>query len=335
MITLNNFTKLDNNQYQMVLSMKKTDSVEDLPSETRPMSPEYFAVTVDYGTPADGSIVIKEGGDILSYFAGKWGEAGTAGDIKLKELSVEENGEYLPESGYVGFNKVVVDVKKKMPVKGDLIMLDGKQYRVLKMNDSVAEVLAMYDATDSQAFDASGKSNVYANSSLDVYLSQTFYNSLSTSMQNAIVEKTFQQDSWRGNGGDHAIANYIGTVRSGAQYQLSLYSITYSEPISRKCYAMSYQDIIDYLEVTTSMNSANTTLTSENILKMFLNQTEPLRPGRLDSRWARSADPNFHNTGRRIDLSTGNFGGAEVNVLYPIRPEFQIDLSKIDWTKSE
>ena len=56
MITLNNFTKLDNNQYQMVLSMKKTDSVEDLPSETRPMSPEYFAVTVDYSTPGMGRL---------------------------------------------------------------------------------------------------------------------------------------------------------------------------------------------------------------------------------------------------------------------------------------
>lgn len=332
MITLNNFTKLDNNQYQMVLSMKKTDSLDNLPSAIRPMSPEYFAVTVDYGTPADGSIVIKEGGDILSYSAGKWGKAGTAGDIKLKELSVKENGEYLPESGYVGFNKVVVNVKKKMPVKGDLIMLDGKQYRVLKMTDTVAEVLAMY-ATDSQAFDASGKSNVYANSSLDVYLSQTFYNSLSTSMQNAIVEKTFQQDSW-GHNRDSVIANYVGTVRSGAQYQLILSSTTYSEPISRRCYAMSYQDIIDYLEVTTSMNSADTTLTSENIWKMFLNQTEPLGPGN-PSLWARSADSLFHDTAGRIDLGIGGFGGAGVNMLYPIRPEFQIDLSKIDWTKSE
>lgn len=127
MITLNSFAKLDNNQYQMVLSMKKTDSVEDLPSETRPMSPEYFAVTVDYGTPAYGSVVIKESGETLTYSAGKWGKAETAGDIKLKELSVKENGKYLPEGGYVGFNKVLVDVKpKEMPIKGDLIMLDGK-----------------------------------------------------------------------------------------------------------------------------------------------------------------------------------------------------------------
>lgn len=336
MITLNNFTKLDNNQYQMVLSMKKTDSVEELPSETRPMSPEYFAVTVDYGVPADGSIVIKESGEVLAYSAGEWNKTGTAGDIKLKELSVEENGEYLPESGYVGFNKVMVDVQPKivMPVKGDIITLDGKQYRVLKVNDTVAEVSAMYNATDSQKLNASGDNNIYADSSLDIYLSQTFYNSLNTSLQNAIVVKTFQQDEWSwtsGTSGGTGNAIYQGTYDS-SQYRIGLTNASYGTSISRKCYVLSIQDVIDYLEVTTSMDPADTTLTSENIWKMFWNQTAS--PGSIYP-WLRSANNAYSNFGFMIGGGSGYISAGMANFDNAVCPAFQIDLSKIDWTKSE
>ncbi len=329
MITLNNFTKLDNNQYQMVLSMKKTDSVEDLPSEARPMSPEYFAVTIDYGVPADGSIAIKEDGEVLAYSAGEWGKAETTGDIKLKELSVKENGEYLPESGYVGFNKVVVDVKKEMPTKGDLIMLDGKQYRVLKINDTVAEVLAMYDASDKFEFNASGD-NTYAESTIDTYCHSTFYSGLPEIMKSAIVDKTFTQDSWKLTSQVPAEAHY--TALGVVTYYLTFVNATYGESITRHCYCLSVQDVIDYLECDTSMDSFNTTLTPKNMLQMLWNRTTT--SGQNYKMWLRSAGAAITSV-LANDRASGNIVNAYVASSGVAHPAFQIDLSKVDWVKSE
>lgn len=217
-----------------------------------------------------------------------------------------------------------------MPVKGDLITIESKQYRVLKITKTVAEVLAMYNSATSQTFDASGNSNVYANSSLDVYLSQTFYNSLSTTMQNAIVAKTFQQDSWKWNGGTSAIANYAGTYQTTNNYTLSLMSTTFGTSVSRKCYVLSCQDVIDYLEVTTSMGSADTTLTSENVWRMFWNQTTS--PGSTYP-WLRSA---YSGSSRSAFFVRGNYGflnRSYVGDTDAVRPAFQIDLSKVEFTK--
>lgn len=216
------------------------------------------------------------------------------------------------------------------PVKGDLITIETKQYRVLKTNGSVAEVLAMYNSTTSQAFDTSGNSNVYANSSLDVYLSQTFYNSLSTTMQNALVAKTFQQDSWYYGSNSSAIAKYNGTYQTTNNYTLSLMSTTFGASISRKCYVLSCQDVIDYLEVTTSMGSADTTLTSENVRKMFWNQTTS--PGSTYP-WFRSAYSGYSNLAFSVYGSYGILSNSNVDDTSSVRPAFQIDLSKIEWTK--
>ena len=225
---------------------------------------------------------------------------------------------------------VQVEKAAAMPVKGDIITLDSKQYRVLKIEGTVAEVLAMYDASTSQAFNTSVNRNVYENSSLDVYLSQTFYNSLSTTMQNAIVAKTFQQDSWYYGNKSSAIAKYHGTFKTTNDYTLSLMSTTFGASISRKCYVLSCQDVIDYLEATTSMGSADTTLTSENVWRMFWNQTTSSESTYLRLRSADSdyADGAFNSNGSFGILSTGRVANANA-----VRPAFQIDLSKIAWSK--
>ena len=225
---------------------------------------------------------------------------------------------------------VSVEKAAAMPVKGDIITLDSKQYRVLKIEGTVAEVLAMYDSTASQAFNTSGTSNAYANSSLDVYLSQTFYNSLSTTMQNALVAKTFQQDSWYYGNNSSAIAKYNGTYQTTNTYTLSLMSTTFGASISRKCYVLSCQDVIDYLEVTTSMGSADTTLTSENVWKMFWNQTTA--PGAIYP-WLRSALSGSSNYAFSVYGRFGNLYNDRVSYTHEVRPAFQIDLSKIAWSK--
>lgn len=220
---------------------------------------------------------------------------------------------------------VQVEKAAAMPNKGDIITLDSKQYRVLKTEGTVAEVLAMYDSTTSQKF---GSSQTYANSDLDTYCNTTFFNSLSSAMQTAIVEKTFRQDSWyRKNKGNPI---YQGREGSNYNYSLGLGNATFGSSISRKCYVLTVQDIIGYLGVTTAMTSANTTLTSENIWKMFWNQTTS--PGSTNF-WLSSADADSTISLLYIFSSTGNFGSSGHNSVYKVRPTFQIDLSKISWSK--
>ena len=217
-----------------------------------------------------------------------------------------------------------------MPVKGDIITMGSKQYRVLTIAGNVAEVLAMYDASTSQALDTSVKRNVYANSSLDVYLSQTFYNSLSTTMQNAIVAKTFQQDSWYYGNKSSAIAKYKGTYKTTSDYTLSLMSTTFGASISRKCYVLSCQDVIDYLEVTTSMGISDTTLTDANLWKMFWNQTSS--PGSINL-WLRSANSDYASEACYVYGAYGILNNNDVGNTFVVRPAFQIDLSKVEWSK--
>lgn len=214
-----------------------------------------------------------------------------------------------------------------MPAKGDIITLDSKQYRVLKTEGTVAEVLAMYDSTTSQQF---GSTHTYENSDLDIYCNTIFYNSLSSAMQNAIVAKTFQQDSWQWTGGTSAIANYIGTYQSTKNYTLSLMTTTFGSSINRKCYVLSCQDVIDYLGVTTAMTANNTTLTDANLWKMFWNQTTS--PGQIHS-WLRSNSAQYSSS--VFDVA-GRYGflpeNDDVSNKFAVRPAFQIDLSKISWS---
>ena len=225
-------------------------------------------------------------------------------------------------------NSVTVTKGSAMPVKGDLITIESKQYRVLKTNGSVAEVLAMYDVTNSQVF---GTDNTYAGSALDTYCNSTFYGTLSTAMKNAIVEKTFKQDSWHFSwdvGTTLGSPKYIGYASDNDDYELSLVTAEFGTSISRKCYALSVQDVIDYLEVTPSMTAADTTLNPTNIWMMFWNQTAS--PGSIYS-WLCSTN-SYARTSFYARGSYGDVVDYSVDAIRGVRPAFQIDLSKIEWT---
>ena len=214
----------------------------------------------------------------------------------------------------------------KMPVKGDLISIDKKQYRVLKIDNTIAEVVAMYNSTESQTF---GTNNIYPGSGLDDYCNDTFLRTLPEAMQNAIVAKTFKQDRWITGNMSSALAKYQGKYGT-ENYIMSLLSDSYSDSISRNCYVLSIQDIIDYLEVTTAMTSADTTLTDENMWKMFWNQTDRPGSGATYVLWLASAT-NAEAYGYTLGAYSGSFSTPETSKKYSIRPAFQIDLSKIDF----
>lgn len=261
---------------------------------------------------------------------------------KSYDLSTSSKWANLPDGDHVvklrakgaGFgtssfsNSVTVKKGSAMPVKGDLITIESKQYRVLKTSGSVAEVLAMYDATTSQVV---GSNNTYAGSALDTYCNSTFYGTLSSAMQNAIIEKTFQQDEWSWSSlpsGGTGAAIYRG-IYGSSKYVIGLTNASYGSSISRKCYALSVQDAINYLEVATSMDFSNTTLNSENVWTMFWNQQTSLGSVYI---WLRSA---YDSKSDDIFYADGNRGTLDYNLAslaYSVRPAFQIDLSKIEWS---
>lgn len=223
------------------------------------------------------------------------------------------------------------DAPVTYPVKGDLITLDSKQYRVLKTNGSVAEVLAMYDASTSQKFDSnSSYNNTYAGKNIDTYCNSTFYSGLSASMKNAIVDKTFTQDSWSRAISVPTPSHYTGKDTDGDLYYLVLANATYGKSITRHCYCLSVQDVLDYLECTTSMGTSDTTLTGTNLFQMLWNMTTSQNGKYI---WLRSASSGHSRYVFYVSGSHGYLDHLNVDDTNAVRPAFQIDLSKIEWTK--
>lgn len=225
---------------------------------------------------------------------------------------------------------VQVEKAAALPNKGDIITLDSKQYRVLKLNGTVAEVLCMYDANSSIAFDsAPNYNNTYAGENIDTYCNNTFYSGLSAAMKSAIVDKTFKQDYWKRDFSAPTESHYTGKYGSSTYY-LTLVNAAYGSSITRHCYCLSVQDVLDYLEVTKSMGTSDTTLTDTNIWKMFWNVTTSQSNKSI---WLRSASSSGSNAAFVVYGKNAPLGDGIVDQTKAARPAFQIDLSKISWSK--
>lgn len=216
------------------------------------------------------------------------------------------------------------------PVKGDLITLDSKQYRVLKIDGSVAEVLAMYDAS-TQIFDTNPSyDNIYAGKDIDTYCNNTFYSGLSAEIKNAVVDKTFTQDSWNKFTSVPESSHYTGKGIDSGLYYLVLTNAAYGESITRHCYCLSVQDVLNYLDATVSMGTSDTTLTGINLLQMFWNATATQSEKYI---WLCSAFSGYIGSAIYVDGDFGFLDSNSVSFDRIVRPAFQIDLSKIEWTK--
>ena len=249
----------------------------------------------------------------------------STGVLTLSDAPYEQNGDTVT----ITDDSTVIVTKA---VKGDLITIEDKQYRVLKTEGTVAEVLAM-DAE--RSISTTKNSQVYAGNAFDTYCNEEFYNSLSTNMKNAIIEKTFNQDSWYYNEGTSSGSGnpiYRG-VYGTTNYWLGLQTMAFGSSIMRKCYLLSIQDIIDYLGVTSDMTVDNTTLTNENLWKMFWNpatDTHAYGGGvRLRSNYVTSSK----NYAFYINMEQGNLHNGQGWWISGVVPAFQIDLSKISWSK--
>lgn len=215
--------------------------------------------------------------------------------------------------------------------KGDLIEVDmtgsgtPQLYRIIKkVGDNVVEVLGMTKLANSR-FATSGQTYVY--SDLDNYLNYSWYNTLSSTAKTAIVDKTFRQDSWymdtTGN------PDYQGKANGGASYQISLSNASFGNEITKHCYALSVQDVLDYLEVTPQMTQSDTTLTATNIWQMYWKSDVAV----IERIWLRSASASNASYAMVVYGNSGVFGHYGTTNNIAVRPAFQIDLSKIEWSK--
>lgn len=233
-----------------------------------------------------------------------------------------------------GFSNTVSYTYSKFtpPPKGALITLnlDGtnRTYRLLKINDTIAEIMTMFEVNTSIKFNSSG-SKTYAGGTLDNYLNNTWYGTLTSTAKAAIVDKTFRQDSWYwGNSGNPDYSGYYGTSNPGTNsYTVSLGSTTYGSSITRHVYALSVQDVIDYVTDTSITDGK---LQNYNIWKMFYNTTS--QPSTLYIHWSRSASADYSDFAFFVHGDHGSLRNSTVTHSYACRPALQIDLSKIAFT---
>ena len=234
---------------------------------------------------------------------------------------------------------VVVEGSDVEPIvgKGKIITIEGKQYRVIKVASNVVEVVAMYDASTSQRFNDTSKTvtfssdrpgQQYQGSDLDTYLNETFFATLSATMQSAIVPKAINQDMWdsRSSAPSRGIYYHLTYSSGNYYYQDNSSGVAYgtAEVGSRNVYALSIRDVLDYLGVPENGDFADT-----DIWQMFWNDSGS-HSGQYP--WLRSAFA--YDTGRVffVSGSDGNFNLSNYNYSYRARPAFQIDLSKVEWT---
>lgn len=223
----------------------------------------------------------------------------------------------------------VCEVPQSYPAKGDIINIDmdgdgtDEQYLVLKANGSVAEVLARVTPSSGSSIQFAISGQVYESNALDVYLNTTYYATLSADAKAAIVDKTFRQESWYwGTGGN---PNYQGVYNTNnTHYNISLGNASFGNEITRHVYALSVQDVIDYLEVTPLMTYDNTSLNMANVREMF-NTTS-------DTIWSRSACTDVNDSAMSLRGDIGAVGRTGAGGGERARPAFQIDLSKITWS---
>lgn len=226
-----------------------------------------------------------------------------------------------------------------MPVKGDLITmnLDGtdRQYRVLKIVDgTTVEVLGMWDDINNCPF---GTNTRYSNSVLDTKLNTTWYDALSATAKAAIVPKNIVQDYWYWSNGTilsepYYSGKYGATYPGTTAYTVSKNNV--STPVnigSRYVYAMSVQEVIDYLSDSNVLYQKDIMLMNANIWKMFWDKITRPQTTSL-SVLLRSVWSNEANRVWCADPNYGYIGDAYIGNANIARPAFQIDLSKIDFT---
>lgn len=229
-----------------------------------------------------------------------------------------------------------------LPKKGDLLNIDldgngAKQYRVLSLNGNVAKLLGMDDISTSQVYNATSKTTTmgtltvqqYADSDLDTYLNTTWYNTLSDAAKAAIVSTAVIQDAWTFGNAEYS-GTYGATVPGKTAYKIGKYSNNISIG-ERNIFSLSVQDVIDYLNDSSVQVDTTAILRNVNIWKMFWNiETSPKNSGNIR---LNSANTGNARSAWIVSGSLGYLNIGSVTIGHRVRPAFNIDLNKIDFSK--
>lgn len=224
--------------------------------------------------------------------------------------------------------------------KGDLIKLDldgngDKQYRVLGINGNVAKLLGMSDISTSQKYNATSKTSTFTNgttgqsyvgSDLDTYLNTTWYNTLTSTVKAAIVPESRTQYMYQ----YYDKPNTPNTPTYTYQYQYNWSDSDYENVNlidsiligNRNIFALDLKDIFDYF--------GKVCITSNELMELWTNQTSAVR-GKYW--WLSSANADDPGNAWRVRGGYGNLILSVVGSASAVRPAFNLDLSKINFTK--
>lgn len=234
------------------------------------------------------------------------------------------------------------------PSRGDLIKIDGKKYRVLDINENKeAKLLAMYDASlmifysseeegvvDTTEFKDGVNGTKYANSDIDTYLNEAFYENLS--FKNAIIEQNINQSMYKFDSAQidpnadatswyksWFVSTNVDTDENAYKYTVTKYDSVVVGP--RYVYLLDVEDVINYLGPNFSPQQLNT---------MFWDTDrfyEGVSPNTYT--YLRSADKD--NAGN-VWITYGVTGALGVYINYSpsgIRPAFVVDLTQVEYAK--
>ena len=222
-----------------------------------------------------------------------------------------------------------VSINAYCPIKkGELILMDvgnssTTKFRVVKdaigsetsdeEYETVVEVLSMEDNLTSTF----GTNNTYSDSTLDTYCNSTYYNTLSTTAKSAIVAKSIIQ---------YKYSNVSSAYNSSTHASYASYPGSSVDIITKNVYALDVQDIELYFG---GSNSSKGSFSTTELLTMFWNTTS----SKSTFPWLRSATASYTTNVWGVRGSFGDVNYAYVRNSYVVRPAFQVDLSKISFSK--
>ena len=241
-------------------------------------------------------------------------------------------------------NQMALYVPPPIVPKGSLVNLDldgqgDKQYRVIKCNGNVAQVMAMYDTLTSKWNAYTSRTTTmgtltvakYDGSDIDIYLNTTWYNTLTSTAKAAIVPENVVCDAWYwGNTGD---PDYTGTsgdsVPGTSNYTISKYAGGTLNIGNRNVFALGIQDVIDYLNDSSVQVDTTAILRNVNIWKMFWND-EVLHSGKY--LWLRSSGAGSSNFAWGVNGIYGYLNNNGVSSSNVVRPALNLNLNQIKFT---
>nr|DAJ34570.1 MAG TPA: hypothetical protein [Caudoviricetes sp.] len=193
----------------------------------------------------------------------------------------------------------------------------------------------MSDISTSQKYNATSKTGTFTNgtigqsyvgSDLDTYLNTTWYNTLTSTVKAAIVPESRTQYMYQ----YYDKPNTPNTPTYTYQYQYNWSDSDYenvnlTDSIligNRNIFALDLKDIFDYF--------GKVCITSNELMELWTNQTSAVT-GKYW--WLSSALVDFPGYAWFVGGDLGFLFGVGVGGDFAVRPAFNLDLSKINFTK--